>query len=175
MPRTCFNIKLITLANQKIIDIFIRYIFSKGVTLTKVAKNVLDHIAIAVPEIEPVLKQYSELFGAEITLPKIVPEQGIRMAYVNFKNIKIELIEPLNEQSPIAKFLERNPKGAMHHFCAVTSDAEESVKLIMDNKIRVLSEPAEGHHGQKMFFMHPSDTSGILIEVVEHKIEKDNK
>ena len=63
----------------------------------------------------------------------------------------------------------------MHHFCAVTSDAEESSKLIKDNKIRVLSEPVEGHHGQKMFFMHPSDTSGILIEVVEDKIEKDNK
>ncbi len=143
--------------------------------LKKVGKNVLDHVAIAVPKIEPVLEQYSELFGAEITSPKIVPEQGIRMAYIHFQNIKLELIEPLNEQSPIAKFLERNPKGAMHHFCGVTSDAEESSKLIKANKIRVLSEPTEGHHGQKMFFMHPSDTSGILIEVVEDKIEKDNK
>ena len=143
--------------------------------MTKVAKNVLDHIAIAVPKIEPVLEQYADLFGAEITSPKIVFEQGIRMAYIQFQNIKIEVIEPLNEQSPIAKFLARNPKGAMHHICAVTSDAEESSKLIKDNKIRVLSDPAEGHHGQKMFFMHPSDTSGILIEVVEEKIEKDNK
>ena len=143
--------------------------------MTKVAKNVLDHIAIAVPKIEPVLEQYADLFGAEITSPKIVFEQGIRMAYIQFQNIKIEVIEPLNEQSPIAKFLARNPKGAMHHICAVTSDAEESSKLIKDNKIRVLSDPEEGHHGQKMFFMHPSDTSGILIEVVEEKIEKDNK
>ena len=160
----------------KKLSIFLKGIFSEGrVDLTKVAKNVLDHIAIAVPEIEPVLEQYSKLFGAEITLPKIVQEQGIRMAYIHFQNIKIELIEPLNEQSPVAKFIERNPKGAMHHFCAVTSDAEESSKLIKNNQIRVLGEPTEGHHGQKMFFMHPSDTSGILIEVVEDKIEKDNK
>ena len=137
--------------------------------LEKVADNVLDHIAIAVPKIEPVLEQYSKLFGAEITLPKIVSEQGIRMAYIHFQNVKIELIEPLNEQSPIAKFLERNPKGAMHHFCAVTKDAEESSKKIKNNKMRALGEPSEGHHGQKMFFMHPSDTSSILVEIVENK------
>ena len=137
--------------------------------MEKVADNILDHIAIAVPEIEPVLEQYSKLFGAEITLPKIVSEQGIRMAYIHFQNVKIELIEPLNEQSPIAKFLERNPKGAMHHFCAVTTDAEESSKKIKNNKMRVLGEPSEGHHGQKMFFMHPSDTSSILVEIVENK------
>ena len=137
--------------------------------LEKVADNVLDHIAIAVPKIEPVLEQYSKLFGAEITSPKIVSEQGIRMAYIHFQNVKIELIEPLNEQSPIAKFLERNPKGAMHHFCAVTTDAEESSKKIKNNKMRALGEPSEGHHGQKMFFMHPSDTSSILVEIVENK------
>ena len=137
--------------------------------MEKVADNVLDHIAIAVPKIEPVLEQYSKLFGAEITLPKIVSEQGIRMAYIHFQNVKIELIEPLNEHSPIAKFLERNPKGAMHHFCAVTTDAEESSKKIKNNKMRVLGEPSEGHHGQKMFFMHPSDTSSILVEIVENK------
>ena len=137
--------------------------------LEKVADNVLDHIAIAVPKIEPVLEQYSKLFGAEITLPKIVSEQGIRMAYIHFQNVKIELIEPLNEKSPIAKFLERNPKGAMHHFCAVTADAEEASKKIKNNKMRALGEPSEGHHGQKMFFMHPSDTSSILVEIVENK------
>ena len=129
----------------------------------------VSRLAIAVPKIEPVLEQYSKLFGAEITLPKIVSEQGIRMAYIHFQNVKIELIEPLNEQSPIAKFLERNPKGAMHHFCAVTTDAEESSKKIKNNKMRVLGEPSEGHHGQKMFFMHPSDTSSILVEIVENK------
>ena len=100
------------------------------VILEKVAENVLDHIAIAVPKIEPVLEQYSKLFGAEITSPKIVSEQGIRMAYIHFQNVKIELIEPLNDQSPIAKFLERNPKGAMHHFCAVTTDAEDHQKKL---------------------------------------------
>ena len=137
--------------------------------MEKVAENVLDHIAIAVPKIEPVLEQYSKLFGAEITSPKIVSEQGIRMAYIHFQNVKIELIEPLNDQSPIAKFLERNPKGAMHHFCAVTTDAEESSKKIKNNKMRALGEPLKGHHGQKMFFMHPSDTSSILVEIVENK------
>ena len=143
--------------------------------LEKVAENVLDHIAIAVPKIEPVLEQYSKLFGAEITSPKIVSEQGIRMAYIHFQNVKIELIEPLNDQSPIAKFLERNPKGAMHHFCAVTTDAEESSKKIKNNKMRALSEPSKGHHGQKMFFMHPSDTSSILVEIVENKNGKGKK
>ena len=137
--------------------------------MEKVAENVLDHIAIAVPKIEPVLEQYSKLFGAEITSPKIVSEQGIRMAYIHFQNVKIELIEPLNDQSPIAKFLERNPKGAMHHFCAVTTDAEESSKKIKNNKMRALGEPSKGHPGQKMFFMHPSDTSSILVEIVENK------
>ena len=111
--------------------------------MEKVAENVLDHIAIAVPKIEPVLEQYSKLFGAEITSPKIVSEQGIRMAYIHFQNVKIELIEPLNDQSPIAKFLERNPKGAMHHFCAVTTDAEESSKKIKNNKMRALGAPSK--------------------------------
>ena len=137
--------------------------------MEKVAENVLDHIAIAVPKIEPVLEQYSKLFGAEITSPKIVSEQGIRMAYIHFQNVKIELIEPLNDQSPIAKFLERNPKGAMHHFCAVTTDAEESSKKIKNNNMRALGEPSRGHHGQNMFFLHPSDTSSILVEIVENK------
>ena len=137
--------------------------------MEKVAENVLDHIAIAVPKIEPVLEQYSKLFGAEITSPKIVSEQGIRMAYIHFQNVKIELIEPLNDQSPIAKFLERNPKGAMHHFCALTTDAEESSKKIKNNKMRAVGEPSEGQQGQKMFFMHPSDTSSILVEIVENK------
>jgi len=137
--------------------------------LEKIAKNILDHIAIAVPKIEPVLEHYSNMFDAEITPPKIISEQGIRMAYVHFENIKIELIEPLNEHSPVAKFLERNPKGAMHHFCAVTSDAEASAKSIKNNQMRVLGEPVIGHHGQKMFFLHPSDTSNILVEIVESK------
>lgn len=137
--------------------------------MEKIAKNILDHIAIAVPEIEPVLEHYSNMFDAEITPPKIISEQGIRMAYVHFENIKIELIEPLNEHSPVAKFLERNPKGAMHHFCAVTSDAEASAKSIKKNQMRALGEPMIGHHGQKMFFLHPSDTSNILVEIVERK------
>ena len=140
-----------------------------GIKLEKIGKNVLDHIAIAVPNIEPVLEHYSKIFGAEITSPKIVSEQGIRMAYVHFENIKIELIEPLNEQSPVAKFLDRNPKGAMHHFCAVTSDAEASAESIRNNQMRVLGKPVVGHHGQKMFFLHPSDTGNILVEIVESK------
>ncbi len=139
------------------------------IKLGKIAKNILDHIAIAVPKIEPVLEHYSDIFGAEITPPKIIFEQGIRMAYVHFENIKIELIEPLNEESPVAKFLERNPKGAMHHFCAVTSDAEAAVKSVKDKQMRTLGKPAVGHHGQKMFFLHPSDTSNILVEIVESK------
>ena len=137
--------------------------------MEKIGINVLDHIAIAVPKIEPVLEHYSNMFGAEITPPKIIPEQGIRMAYVHFVNIKIELIEPLNEQSPVAKFLERNPKGAMHHFCAVTSDAEASAKSVKNNQMKALGKPVVGHHGQKMFFLHPSDTDNILIEIVESK------
>ena len=137
--------------------------------MEKIANNTLDHIAIAVPKIEPVLSHYANLFGAEITPPKVVLEQGIRMAYIHFENIKIELIEPLNDESPVAKFLERNPKGAMHHICAVTSDAELSAETIKKNELRALGEPEEGHHGQKMFFLHPSDTSNILVEIVESK------
>ena len=129
----------------------------------------LDHISIAVPDLTQALYLYRERFGCTVSDPFDVPEHGVRLAYVYLSNAKLELMEPLGHTSPISKFLKKNPTGGLHHFCLTTQDLTGTVKSIMASGMRILGEnpPKAGHHGRKLFFIHPRDTFGALVEFEE--------
>lgn len=126
-----------------------------------------DHISLAVPDLDAAMALYRDQFGCTVGEPIEIPKQGIRMAYVDLGNAKIELMEPLDETSPIAKFIERNPAGGIHHFCLTTENAESAARAATAASLRVLGTPAPGHHGRDLFFLHPKDMLGTLIEVEE--------
>ena len=113
------------------------------------------------------MKFYAGKFGCEISKPFNVGTQNIRMAYVYLGNAKLELMEPMGEGSPISKFLERNPQGGIHHICLKVPDVEAAAEGASQVGLRRLGgdKLAEGHEGQDLFFMHPKDTLGTLIEI----------
>lgn len=130
----------------------------------------LDHIAQAVPDLEAACEHYRSVYGCEVTEPKEVPEQGIRIAYVLLSNAKIELMTPVSEDSPVAGFLNRMPKGGLHHFCLTVPDAAAAASAARAEGLRVLGDgtPKPGHHGHPLFFLHPGDCQGALTEIEEH-------
>ena len=105
--------------------------------------------------------------ATDITEPKALPPQGVTYAFVNLPSGQVELIEPYGEKSPILKFLERNPKGGQHHICFEVEDIH-AAKAEMENRgMRVLNEPRIGAHGTLVVFLHPGDSGGVLIELME--------
>ena len=129
----------------------------------------LDHVAIAVPDLDVAVAFYRENFGCTVSDIVEVETQGVRMAYVKLAGAKLELMEPLNEASPITKFLERNPNGGIHHMCLTVPDVVDAADGAAGAGIRVLGDgkPVKGYEGQDLFFMHPKDTLGTLIEIEE--------
>ena len=127
----------------------------------------IDHIGHAVPNLEIAINSYQRIFGMVSSEIKVVEQQGIRIAYLSLGNVKIELMEPLNDKSPINKFLARNPKGGIHHYCIVTNDINSSYDKSVSNQLNILNKPTQGHHGRNLYFIHPSETNGALIEVEE--------
>ncbi len=131
----------------------------------------VDHIAHAVPSIEDAITQYERVFGANVSNIKIIEKQDIKIAIVSFANLKIELMEPLSEKSPIAKYLQKNPKGGLHHYCLSVSNVSQAYDNQKEKKINILSEPTTGYHGRNLYFIHPSEVCGVLIEVEEDEKE----
>ena len=129
----------------------------------------LNHIAIAVPNLEGASKLFQQAFGAKITDPQPEPEHGVTVVFVSLPNTKIELLEPLGENSPVQKFLEKNPNGGIHHFCIEVDDLENAMSKAKSKGIRVLDEgkPKTGAHGKPVIFLHPKDFLGTLIEFEE--------
>jgi methylmalonyl-CoA/ethylmalonyl-CoA epimerase len=127
----------------------------------------IDHIAVAVPNLDQAIEMYKSKFGASVTDPIDVPEQGIRIAYAKFANACIEIMMPTRPDSPVGRFLDRNPKGGVHHFCLTTKNVDEAVQSAEANGMRLASKPIVGHHGRRLFFLHPADTIGSLIEMEE--------
>ena len=114
----------------------------------------LNHVGVATLSIEKSLALYRTMFGAEPHGPAFdLPAQGVRVCFVDTPNSQIELIEPLGESSPIAKFLEKTPLGGQHHVCFEVPD--------------ILGEPRIGAHGTLVFFVHPKDMGGVLTEIME--------
>ena len=127
----------------------------------------INHIAIAVPDIRAAMAQWQERVGAEISEIQTLPEHGVHVAFIKAENGKVELLEPIDEKSPIAKFLEKNADGGMHHICFDVEDLMASRDKLIAAGGRVLGsdEPRIGAHGKPVIFIHPKDLSGTLIEL----------
>ena len=129
----------------------------------------LNHVAIVVPDLDKAAKTYRETLGARVSPPTAQPDHGVTVVFVELPNAKIELLHPLGETSPIAKFLERNPDGGMHHLCYEVDDIIAARDRLKAEGARVLGdgEPKTGAHGKPVLFLHPKDFAGTLIEIEE--------
>jgi methylmalonyl-CoA/ethylmalonyl-CoA epimerase len=127
----------------------------------------LNHVAIATRDAAKAAKIYGAAFGAPISAAVPLPEHGVTTVFVTLPNTKIEFIEPLGEASPIAKFLERNADGGIHHVCYEVADIITSRDVLMKEGARVLGDgvPKIGAHGKPVLFLHPKDFSGALVEI----------
>lgn len=127
----------------------------------------LNHVAIAVSDLEAATATYRDTLGAEVTEATVQPEHGVTVVFINLPNTKIELLEPLGENSPIAKFLEKNPAGGIHHVCYEVDDIIKARDQMKAQGARVLGdgEPKIGAHGKPVLFLHPKDFCGTLTEL----------
>ena len=127
----------------------------------------LNHVAIAVPDMEAACATYRNLLGASLSDAVPQPDHGVTTVFIELPNTKIELLEPLGADSPIAKFLERNPSGGIHHICYEVDDIRAAARSLIANGARVLGdgEPRIGAHGKPVLFLHPKDFFGTLVEI----------
>ena len=131
----------------------------------------LNHIAIAVPNITKASDMWQKALGANVSKPQTLPEHGVKVVFIESPNTKVELLEPLNENSPISKFLMKNPSGGMHHICYEVGDLKSALKKLKEVGATILGDgnPKIGAHGNPVIFLKPSDFSGTLIELEEIK------
>lgn len=129
----------------------------------------LSHVSIAVPSLEAAAKRLKDVYGLTTGKIAVNEQQGVRMAYVELPNARIELMEPSRPDSPIAKFLERNPAGGIHHFCLNVDDVPATSASIARKGARVLGDgkPQLNVHGERIAFVHPKDFLGALVELEE--------
>ncbi len=127
----------------------------------------LNHVAIAVSDIAKASKVYRDTLGAEVSAKVAQPDHGVSTVFITLPNTKIELLEPLGPDSPIAKFLERNPDGGIHHVCYEVPDIRVARDKLKTQGARVLGdgEPKIGAHGKPVLFLHPKDFCGTLVEL----------
>lgn len=127
----------------------------------------LNHVAIAVPDLQAAIKKYKFVLGAKVSAPQPLPEHGVTVVFVEVENTKTELLEPLGDSSPISAFLEKNPSGGIHHMCYEVNDIIAARDRLKNDGIRVLGdgEPKTGAHGKPVLFLHPKDFDGTLIEL----------
>ena len=130
----------------------------------------LNHVGVATPDVEAAAKVYAELYGAtEATPAKTFEHLGVKVIFVTLPNMQIELIEPAGETSAIRKFLEKNPKGGQHHMCFEVPDIAAARDAMVARGATVLGtgEPYIGAHGVPVIFVHPKDTGGVLVELMQ--------
>jgi methylmalonyl-CoA/ethylmalonyl-CoA epimerase len=129
----------------------------------------LNHVAIAVPDLEAAAAQYRDTLGARVGAPQPEPEHGVTVVFIELPNTKIELLHPLGADSPITGFLEKNPSGGIHHLCYEVEDIAKARDHLIARGARVLGsgEPRTGAHGKPVLFLHPKDFNGTLIELEE--------
>jgi len=127
----------------------------------------LNHVAIAVPDLDAATATYRDQLGAIVSAPEALPEHGVTVVFITLPNTKIELLHPLGENSPIQGFLDKNPRGGMHHLCYEVDDIITARDTLIATGARVLGdgEPKIGAHGKPVLFLHPSDFSGTLVEL----------
>jgi methylmalonyl-CoA/ethylmalonyl-CoA epimerase len=127
----------------------------------------LNHVAIAVRDLEAAAKIYRDTLGATVSAPLPQPEHGVTVVFISLPNTKIELLEPLGEGSPINGFLERSPDGGIHHVCYEVDDIDAARDRMVEHGARVLGggAPKIGAHGKPVLFLHPKDFCGTLVEL----------
>jgi methylmalonyl-CoA/ethylmalonyl-CoA epimerase len=127
----------------------------------------LNHVAIAVCDLDKATAVYRDLLGAAVSAPQPLPEHGVTVVFVELPNTKVELLHPLGSESPIAKFLERNADGGIHHICYEVEDILAARDRLKAEGARVLGsgEPRIGAHGKPVLFLHPKDFDGALVEL----------
>ena len=127
----------------------------------------LNHVAIAVPDLEAASAQYRDVLGAKVNPPQDEPDHGVTVVFIELPNTKIELLYPLGENSPIKAFLEKNPSGGIHHICYEVEDILAARDTLKASGARVLGngEPKIGAHGKPVLFLHPKDFTGTLVEL----------
>lgn len=129
----------------------------------------VNHVAIAVPDLAAASATYRDTLGATVGEPQALPEHGVTVVFVDLPNTRVELLEPLGEGSPVAKFLQANPAGGMHHICYEVADIKAARDALVGRGARVLGdgEPRIGAHGNPVLFLHPKDMCGTLVELEE--------
>ena len=127
----------------------------------------LNHVAIAVPDLEVATATYRDILGATVSAQMAEPDHGVTVVFVELPNTKIELLHPLGDDSPIAKFLDSNPSGGMHHVCYEVEDIYAARDHLVAGGARVLGdgEPRPGAHDKPVLFLHPKDFCGTLVEI----------
>jgi methylmalonyl-CoA/ethylmalonyl-CoA epimerase len=127
----------------------------------------LNHLAIAVPDLDAATVLYRDTLGAKVGAPQDEPDHGVTVVFIELPNTKIELLYPLGENSPIQGFLEKNPSGGIHHVCYEVEDILAARDRLKADGARVLGsgEPKIGAHGKPVLFLHPKDFTGTLIEL----------
>jgi len=127
----------------------------------------LNHVAIVVPDLAEAVARYRDALGAEVGPPQDLPEHGVRVVFVTLPNTKVELLEALDGESPVAGFLQKNASGGIHHVCYEVEDLLAARDRLVASGARVLGggEPKTGAHGKPVLFLHPKDFMGTLVEL----------
>jgi methylmalonyl-CoA/ethylmalonyl-CoA epimerase len=127
----------------------------------------LNHVAIAVPDLNAASAQYRDTLGARVGAPQAEPDHGVTVVFIELPNTKIELLHPLGQNSPIQGFLDKNPAGGIHHICYEVDDILAARDRLVQAGARVLGsgEPRTGAHGKPVLFLHPKDFAGTLVEL----------
>jgi methylmalonyl-CoA/ethylmalonyl-CoA epimerase len=131
----------------------------------------LSHVSIVVPDLAAAAKMLADRYGLKAGPPMVNEAQGVRLAYVELGSARIELMEPSRPDSPVAKFLERNPKGGIHHFSLAVDDMDQVLGALRSSGVKVLGDgqPQVSVGGDRIAFIHPADFLGALVELEEHK------
>src|SRR5688572_27370895 len=129
----------------------------------------LSHVSIVVPSLDAAARRLKDVYGLDVGTAQVNEQQGVRLAYVELPNARIELMEPLRPDSPVSKFLDKNPTGGIHHFCLNVDDVPATAAGLSKKGARVLGEGREQRnvHGERIAFVHPKDFLGALVELEE--------
>lgn len=127
----------------------------------------VEHIGIAVRELEDAKKIYCDILGLELTDEMTLPERGVKVAFLETGNTKVELLEGIGDESPVSKFVERKGPG-VHHLCFEVDDVGRVIHELKEAGVRLIDEtPRAGAEGKLVAFLHPKSASGVLIEITE--------
>jgi methylmalonyl-CoA epimerase len=127
----------------------------------------IDHIAIAVKDIEQASRFFTDVLGLEIQGIEEVPEQKTKVAFIAIGDVRLELVQPLSEDSPVQKFIDKRGQG-IHHLALRTDSIEEALKTMTDKGVRLIdSEPRKGAHDSRIAFVHPKSSQGVLLELCQ--------